>query len=41
MVEHGQQDNDSIKQLEFVEQDSLSATKEKAALRDNSSVVME
>ena len=42
MVEiYNQQDSEFYKQLDVVKQDSLSATKEKAALRDKGSVVME
>ena len=38
---YNQQDSDLYKQLKVLKQDSFSATKEKAALRDKRSVVME
>jgi hypothetical protein len=39
LEEDSQQDSDLYKQLEVMKQDSLSAIKEKAALRDKGSVV--
>ena len=41
LEEDSQQDSDLYKQLEVMKQDSLSAIKEKAALRDKGSVVTE